>query len=125
MDRVFRGEVDEVSSREMDARLHDPRELSGLLNRALEALDRLRTRGLSEPLSCLAAMENFRAVTDPVSVWITRTTLTVPGAYIPKKQLCELYNSDAIKTGAITQTANAFGRALTRTALSFGAANAP
>jgi putative DNA primase/helicase len=110
--RTFRGEAIEVSSRELDARLHDPVELSGLLNRALAALPRLRANGFSEPLSCLMARDAFRAATDPVSVWIDQSTRSVPGAYITKAQLLEEYNAAAITSGNPTMTANAFGRSL-------------
>jgi len=113
-ERNFRGEVDEVPSRVLNARLRTPQELSGLLNRALVALQQLRANGISEPLSLLAAKERFRAATDPVSVWVDRTTLLVPGAYTPKAQLLEQYNADAINDGRPTISANAFGRCLRR-----------
>ena len=41
-ERVFRGVAGEVKRNELDGRLAHPRELSGVLNRALEALRRLR-----------------------------------------------------------------------------------
>lgn len=103
-----------ISSRVLNARLQSAQELSGLLNRALAALPRLRADGVSEPLSCLTAREAFRAATDPVSVWIDQKTMTVPGGYIPKAQLLEQYNADAINDGRPTITANAFGRSLRR-----------
>jgi hypothetical protein len=84
-ERSFRGEVHEISSRVLNARLQTPQELSGLLNRALAALPRLRANGVSEPLSCLTAREAFRAATDPVSVWVDQKTMSVPGGYIPRR----------------------------------------
>jgi len=113
-ERSFRGEVNEIPSRVLNARLRAPQEISGLLNRALVALQQIRANGISEPLSLLAAKERFRAATDPVSVWIDQKTLLVPGAYTPKAQLLEQYNADAINDGRPTLTANAFGRSLRR-----------
>src|SRR4051794_32691634 len=70
--------------------------------------------GLSEPLSCLTAKEAFRAVTDPVSVWIDQRTCHVPGAFVAKRRLLEEYNAHAIVVGQGTMTAQRFGRALRR-----------
>jgi len=50
-DRTFRGTAHEIPSAELDARLSDPAELSGLLNRALDVLP----NGLSQPPSVQAA----------------------------------------------------------------------
>ena len=113
-ERTLRGEAAEVSSRELDALLQDPHELSGMLNRALAALPGVRTDGVSEPLSCLAAREMFRGVTDPVSVWLDQHVLSTPGAYVTKAHLLEEYNASAIRGGRPTMTANAFSRTLRR-----------
>ncbi len=112
--RSFRGEVTEIPSPVLAAKLHAPRELSGLLNRALDALDHIRHHGLSEPLSLVQAKQEFRATTDPLAVWITQATMSVSGAYIPKRRLLEEYNVEAARQGYPRMTANAFGRALRR-----------
>lgn len=113
-DRSFRNEDTEVPSGELDARLQAPEELSGALNRALAARRSITTAGLFEPLSTIAAREAFRAVTDPVSVWIDQQTLSAPGAFVLKSRLLEEYNSHAISVGRPIMTAQRFGRALHR-----------
>ena len=113
-ERTFRGEVTEIPSAALDARLQAPEELSGALNRTLEARRRIMLTGLSEPLSCLTAREAFRAVTDPVSVWIDQWTCHAPGAVTPKRRLLEEYNSHAIRAGQGTLTPQRFGRAVRR-----------
>lgn len=114
-DRTFRDQAAEVGSRELDARLQTTEELSGALNRALEARRRISVDGLSEPLSCLAAREQFRATTDPVSVWIDQSTVSAPGGHVAKGRLLEEFNAHAIGEGRPTMTAQKFGRALRRT----------
>ena len=112
-ERTFRGEATEIPSRRLDATLQADGELSGALNRALAGVRRLRERGLSLPLSCLIANEAFRAMTDPVSVWLDHQTMSVPGAFVSKRELLAAYNADAIRAGRPTMTANALGRAMT------------
>jgi phage/plasmid-associated DNA primase len=112
--RSFRGLEGEVPSDVLDARLADPAELSGLLNRALECLPAVRARGLSEPPSLIAARNAFRAATDPVAVWIDEHTVTDPEGVVAKRALLDAFNRDARAAGDPVLTANAFGRAMRR-----------
>lgn len=54
-ERTFRGQPCEIPGPVLDERLAAPAELSGVLNRALAALPAVRDRGISEPLSLVAA----------------------------------------------------------------------
>jgi phage/plasmid-associated DNA primase len=64
--------------------LADPAELSGVLNKALEAIAAIRSRGLSESTSTRRAMDEFRKATDPPAVWLDRHTVLRPDAVIPQ-----------------------------------------
>src|SRR5579872_1354395 len=70
-DRTFAdGDPETIPSDKLDAILSDPAELSGVLNKALEALAAIRTRGLSESDSSRRATDEFRQATDPIAVWL-------------------------------------------------------
>lgn len=98
---------------ELDACLADPKELSGVLNRALEVLPRLeRQGGLTESESMRAAGARFRAVTDPVAVWLDQNTIEGPECLVSKQDLVRAYNATAAEAGRPLQTANGFGRLL-------------
>jgi len=56
---------DEISREELDRRLSDPKELSGVLNMALIHLQRIRDRGITTTESMQKAWYEFREVTDP------------------------------------------------------------
>jgi putative DNA primase/helicase len=92
---VFRGTDRELSSHDIDAALAYPRELSGVLNKALEALSRVRRHGLTVTPSVRATMEEFRKATDPVGAWLDATLVPHWGAAIPKRVLYGLYASRA------------------------------
>ena len=79
--RVFRGTTEEIPATVLDARLADPQELAGALNKALAALPHLRERHGFEVTPTMA-WEEFRETTDPLAVWLDRAT--VEGA---KKQV--------------------------------------
>ena len=113
-DRVFRGQADEVSSRELHARLSDPVELSGVLNRALAVLPNIRAKGITEPVSLQMANEAFRATTDPISVWLQRATVADPSSFVTKAMLLEEYNASAGKEGRPLATGKRLGMAVRR-----------
>lgn len=114
-DRTFEeGDEDLVSREELDARLAAPKELSGVLNRALDALPRLRESGFSESPSMKAAWEEFRQMTDPVSVWVDKHTVEGAEAYVPKDELARAYNAWCDGSGKPGMNKKAFGRALKR-----------
>jgi P4 family phage/plasmid primase-like protien len=112
-ERTF--EPDEQIPREqLDAKLSDPQELSGVLNRALEALPRLRREGFTESASMREAWEEFRAMTDPVSVWLAQNTVEAAEAFVPKDTLAKAYNEFCDKVGRPGMNKKGFGRAVKR-----------
>jgi P4 family phage/plasmid primase-like protien len=105
---------EQIPREDLDANLTDPRELSGVLNRALEVLPRVRREGFTESESMREAWEEFKAMTDPVSVWIENNTVEHADALVPKSALLAAYNRDCEKQGRAGMTGKAFGQALKR-----------
>lgn len=113
--RAFRGTADEIPRPVLDGRLAEPRELSGVLNRALEALPAFIARkGFFQSKTTRAAWAEFRQTTDPLAVWLDRATVEQPDAMVPKKDLVEAYNRVAAMEGRPTMTGPGFGLALKR-----------
>jgi putative DNA primase/helicase len=75
----------------LDSRLSQPAELSGLLNRALEALPAIRKGRFTESDCTRAALDEFRRTTDPLAVWLDQDTVERPDAMIPKDKLRSSY----------------------------------
>jgi putative DNA primase/helicase len=75
----------------LNARLSQPGELSGLLNKALDALPAIRTGRFTETASTRAALDEFRQTTDPMAVWLDQNTVERPDAMIPKDKLRSAY----------------------------------
>ena len=92
--------------------LADPAELSGVLNKALEALASIRSHGLSESESIRRAMDEFRQTTDPLAVWLDRNTILEPDALIPADRIWQDYNQDCVAKGRPTMSQTALGRAM-------------
>jgi P4 family phage/plasmid primase-like protien len=112
-ERVFRaGDPGRLPRDQLDAMLSDPAELSGVLNKALEALASIRANGLSESESSRRAMDEFRQTTDPLAVWLDRNTVPEPDALIPFDQLWRDYNNDCVAKGRPTLSKTALGRAI-------------
>jgi P4 family phage/plasmid primase-like protien len=101
-----------IRSDKLDAMLSDPAELSGVLNKALEALAAIRMRGLSESESTSRATDEFRQATDPLAVWLERKTILRPDAVTPKDQLHREYCRNCEDVGRPTITKTALGIAL-------------
>ncbi len=112
-ERTFDG-TDAVPRAELDARLSDPREMSGVLNRALAMLPSLRMRGFSEPDSMRRARDEFRQVTDPLAVWLDQATVDFSYSEVPMNSLLAAYNDFAVKAGRPPMNQQGFGRALRR-----------
>jgi P4 family phage/plasmid primase-like protien len=112
-DRMFRGSTEEISRAVLDARLSAPNELSGVLNKAIAAAKRLRSSGkFTEAASTRTALEDFRNVTDPLAVWLDRSTDTGPHAVIPKADLLVAYNQASEYKGRPVMTPQGFGRVI-------------
>jgi hypothetical protein len=85
------------------------------LNRALTALQTIRQRGsLHESASLCEAGKEFVQLTDPVAAWLDRETTKHEEAAVPKRDLHQAYNDDAIRNGRSPITATAFGLAIKR-----------
>jgi P4 family phage/plasmid primase-like protien len=98
-ERIF-SSSEQRPRRELDAQLAQPAELSGVLNRALEALSGILARGrLSQSESTRTAMMEFQTQTDPLAAWLDRCTDLTPGGMVSKKDLHIAYGSYADATG--------------------------
>ncbi len=111
--QTFSGRA-EIPRNVLDAQLADPRELSGVLNMALDALLSIRRSGLTESDSMRAARDEFRQVTDPIVVWLDNNTVEGPEAYVVKGELLRAYNEDARANGRPPMTDTQFSQAVTQ-----------
>ena len=99
----------------LDARLADPQELSGVLNKALAALPAMKLRkGFTQSESLQAAHQEFREQTDPLATWLDRTTVMAPQGFLTKKDLLIKYNAWSEEQGRPPITAHAFTKAIRR-----------
>ena len=111
--RTFDAE-EQISRKVLDARLADPAELSGVLNKALDALPDLQKYGFTESESMRSAWNEFREITDPVAVWVDGSTVEESDAMVSKRNLLNAYNTVARSEQRPTMTPMAFGQALKR-----------
>jgi putative DNA primase/helicase len=98
----------------LDARLADPREKSGVLNKALAALPGVLQRGVRETASMLAAKAEFREVSDALGLWLDEATVEDPAAMIPKSALFNAYLQFCNRRGLAAPTQSSFARSLKR-----------
>jgi putative DNA primase/helicase len=113
-EQAFRGKPTEISREVLDAKLADPHELSGVLNKALAALSRLRSQGFSIGDSMTHAWEEFRRTTDPMTVWLDRMTEQLPYAIVTKDALLTEYNKDCETSGRPRISAHAMTKTIKR-----------
>jgi len=106
------GAPDTIPSDKLDAMLSDPAELSGVLNKVLEALAAVRTRGLSESDSTSRATDEFRQATDPLAVWLDRRTILKSDATTPQDLLHREYCASCSAAGRPMISKTALGRAM-------------
>jgi putative DNA primase/helicase len=99
---------------ELDALLADPYELSGLLNRALDALPRLHSKGFTTSDTLAGALKEFKEATDPLTVWLNEHVDDEATAFIPKRELMVAYNSACTAAKRAPMNGTAFGLALRR-----------
>jgi P4 family phage/plasmid primase-like protien len=107
---IFRNTPREKDRSLLDAELTAPEELSGVLNKALKTLG----RDLTVTASMKESHDAFREVTDPLSVWLAKRTITNPVAMIPPSELLEEYNHDAANDGRPLMNKTSFGKAMKR-----------
>jgi putative DNA primase/helicase len=102
------------SREEMDARLAQPMELSGVLNKALQALAKIRRDGFTQTESMRQAWDEFRTATDPLTVWLDQHTVDLPTAMVAKGELLAAFNRYLTDSGKPPMTKMAFGLAMKR-----------
>ncbi len=113
--RCFEEGVRDTARREdLDARLAQPGELSGVLNKALLALKQIRGKGFTQADSMTQAWDEFRRATDPLSVWLDQNTVQSPAAMVAKGELIASYSRYCTASGKALMTTSAFGLALKR-----------
>jgi P4 family phage/plasmid primase-like protien len=111
-DRAFRGTGEEIPRAVLDARLSTSAELSGLLNKALDALDRMaKQRGFTQAESTRQAWNEFHSTTDPLAGWLDRATVELPDAYVVRKTLRIGFNDHLAQLGQSPMGDKAFGHA--------------
>jgi putative DNA primase/helicase len=98
----------------LDAVLSDPRELSGVLNRALSVWRRVRADGITLSPSMREAWDELRAATDPLAVWLDTATTENPSAVVAQGDLLSAYRRACEKGGRSPVSQQAFGRAIRR-----------
>ena len=112
-ERRFRGADGEIPRSELDAMLADPKELSGLLNRALDGLDRLWERGaFTETDETRAALDEYRQTGDHLGIWLDQNleSALFPNAELPVREIRNAYNAQAIKEGRPPLSESQFGK---------------
>ncbi len=105
---------DTVPRAVLDARLSQPGELSGLLNKALDALPAIRQGRFTESASTRAALEEFRRTTDPLAVWLDQNTVERPDAMVPKDKMRSMYGQACQDAGRPIMPDTQFTAALKR-----------
>jgi putative DNA primase/helicase len=96
----------------LDAALASPEELSGLLNKALGVLPRLLKQGIPISPSMAEAQAEYRALTDPLEVFLDTETVEDPEGWMPKAALYGAYAEQWRMKGQVAMTKAAFGRRL-------------
>ncbi len=109
-ERRFQDSADQIPAEELDSRLSAPRELSGVLNRALRCLPQvLRQRGITQTTSMRDAHDEFCAVTDPFRVWLSEYITDDLDAFEPCSDVIFSYSSFLRERGAPLISKSAFG----------------
>lgn len=112
-ERTFE-ESEQIPRRVLDARLADPKELSGVLNKALAVVSEVRKHGITERESMRSAWKEFKSTTDPLSVWLDANTIAQADATVAKQKLLRAYNTTCDAAGRPGVTAKTFTQALRR-----------
>lgn len=87
----FRGTGQEIPRTELDQRLQDPKELSGLLNKVLEVWPQLRQHGFTISLNMTKALQDYQDEVDPVAGFFSQCVEQAPQGMITKQQVYGAY----------------------------------
>jgi putative DNA primase/helicase len=109
--RTFEGSC-QIPRHILDEKLANPRELSGVLNKALEALPGLQKDGFQESETMRDARNEFHETTDVFGVWLKAKTILASNAFIPKDDLSAAYNATADARGCPALSKTAFTQRL-------------
>jgi P4 family phage/plasmid primase-like protien len=114
-ERRFRASNHEVPRQVLDARLSREKELSGALNRALPALQRLRRSGrFSATEATRRSADDLRVAGDPFALWLDRATARHPAGMISQERLYSEYAQQCFSEDRPVVTRQMFGRMLRR-----------
>lgn len=113
-------ESDPVRGRELKEELTTDEALSGLLNRALDGLGRVATRGFSEVYSPDELADRYQQISDPIAEFAEECLENVQGSstmrqYLPKTDVYAAYTEWAKAAGKRTKNKKTFYTALERT----------
>jgi putative DNA primase/helicase len=109
-ERRFQDAADQISGDELDRRLSAPRELSGVLNRAIKLLPEVfRDKGLKQTVSMKEAHDEFCAGSDPFRVWLSEYLADDPDAFEPCNEVMSSYFGFRRERGLPAMTPTAFG----------------
>ncbi len=97
--RTFRGTGRELSRTALDRQLHDPKELSGLLNKVLEVWGPLRQRGFTVSPSMTAALRDYQNDVDPIAEFLSTALRPDPQGMVRKTEVYEAYELFAEQHG--------------------------
>jgi putative DNA primase/helicase len=113
--RRFRGTAQEAPRRKLDAKLSSSRELSGVLNRVLPALRRIRKKDrFTEARSVIHQGRELQLASDPLSLWLEIETISSGSSLVSQDELHAAYARDCLNTNRPIMTKQMFGRCLTR-----------
>jgi P4 family phage/plasmid primase-like protien len=114
-EKRFRGMAQEIPRRKLDAELSSGRELSGVLNRVLPALRRIRQKDrFTEAQSIRNQSRELQWATDPLSLWLEIETISSRSSLISQDDLHAAYARECLNTNRPIMTKQMFGRCLRR-----------
>jgi len=114
-DRVFRGTKNEIPRDVLDKRLADPKELSGVLNKAIPAYQRLRKTGrFTESKSMRTQFKRLKAKSDPMGVWADEYVEVFAQGTATASDILSHYNGWATDRGLPERDEAALGKDLKR-----------
>jgi P4 family phage/plasmid primase-like protien len=114
-DKRFRGTAQEVPRRKLDAKLSGSREVSGVLNRILPALRRIRQKDrFTEARSVRDQWRELQWAADPLSLWLDMETIPSQSSLVSQDELHSTYARECLNTNRPIMTKQMFGRCLRR-----------
>ncbi|MEO2045363.1 MAG: phage/plasmid primase, P4 family, partial [Pirellulales bacterium] len=110
----FRGRANEIPKEQLDKKLASPTEQSGLLNAALDGLDRIRKRGMRFHTSKSLETVNmeFRSIADYLFDWLETKTIREPDSVTPCDDLRREFRQHCLADGRSSMTDKEFGTRL-------------